>query len=48
MDDHMKVVAKRHSNKSEKEFKKLLKHRYWNDSEIERMWSYVQRRKNNR
>ena len=40
IDDHAKSVAKRNSNKNEKEFKHYLKQLGWDDDDIKAMWQY--------
>lgn len=47
MEEHMIAVAKRHANKDKEHFFRYLMNLWWTKEEVEQMWKYVERRKNN-
>lgn len=48
MTDHMKFVAKRHAGEEQKAFFKYLRALGWTDDEIEEMWDFAERIRNDR
>ena len=45
IEERMKMIAKRHADKSEKRFFKYLRWCGWEDDQITEMWEYVQKYK---
>lgn len=46
LDDHAKIVAKRHAHEYKNDFFKYLRWCGWEEEQIEEMWQYIQRFKN--
>ena len=48
MDDHAKVVALRHKHSKKEDFYRILKHCFWSNEEIDKMWEYAQKHKDDK